>query len=213
MHCSTLHFTLALVFCVVAIAPLSAGVLYDNGPITIYDDAWPINYSIRMTDSFDLTAASHISGFEFVPWVGGTPYYVMELLTVDWAITSTPFGAPLASGTAAPISTLLSGSVYAHYWIFDSTVSGLSLSLPAGRYWLELSNATANHNTSVYWDQNAGPSMACTNWLVGCGGDSNAFRIEGTPVPEAGTAGIALSEILAAIGVLRLRRRSRLRSG
>jgi hypothetical protein len=70
--------------------------LYSNGPINGTIDAWTINFGYVVSDTFDLSAASTITGFDLGVW----EFPGDKALTVGWSITSSEFGgASYGSGT------------------------------------------------------------------------------------------------------------------
>ena len=158
--------------CIIAAVPASAGtVLYDN--ITATSPGFSgsynaggadINWYDSVTNSFILSHDSVLSSAQLGLWVSGiasmgTPGTVTS---VDWAITTDHFGgSTLASGTATSMpSTLIAlapaynptGSIYLESLAFPD------LSLDAGTYWLQLSNAIASFDSTtggsafVAWD-------------------------------------------------------------
>jgi hypothetical protein len=48
--------------------PASADILYSNGPILGQGDAWSISFGSEVTDSFTVTGAASVTGFDFVVW-------------------------------------------------------------------------------------------------------------------------------------------------
>src|ERR1035437_2872706 len=66
--------------------PASAGVLYDNGPISGTLSAWGINSGFAVAASFALTGTSSITGATVGLWLTArdTP------VSVDWGISASP---------------------------------------------------------------------------------------------------------------------------
>jgi hypothetical protein len=64
-----------------------------------------------------------------------------------------------------------------------------NVQLPAGSYWLEVSNATDHWGTGVFWGENNGPSTALVSGRIGGmwkhgghdEGGSESFQIVGFP--------------------------------
>jgi len=171
--------SLTLLCLALAVIPASAQILYDNGPANGTVDAWMINFSHAVSDSFTLSAASTVVGFDFTVWA----YPGDTALTVDWSITSDAFvGTTYGSGTASVISTFVSSNQYG-YNIDRLTASGLYVGLGAGTYWLNLQNATTSFGNPVYWDENSGPSSASwsPSWNAVGTIASEAFDVRGTP--------------------------------
>ena len=88
----------ALMF-LLAATPASAGVIYDNGPVSGAFSAWTINEGFAVTDSFNLSGDATVTDVNFDVWAfpGDTP------LSVDWAITTGPFGREILSTPEPPI--------------------------------------------------------------------------------------------------------------
>ena len=193
-----------LVFLCLAILPMSAQVLYDNGPVNGTQDGWTINFGYVVSDTFVLTGAGTVGGFDFYTWTfpGDTT------LTVDWQITSAEFGGTnYGSGTAAVVETFISSNQYG-YNVNKDSVGITPFVLAAGTYWLNLDNATVASGDPVYWDENSGPSMASESALGTV--PSEAFDIVGTTtstnpttVPEPSSILLFGSGILGLAGVLR----------
>ena len=152
-----------------------AGVLYDNGPINAQRDNYGTSYYTQFgqqdADSFTLANNSVLTGVTFGAWVGqgDTPTFI------DWSIVqvtdpgtdAVPFDYPnLYSGTGA-----LSNTLFCSYpdptcgggngWdIYTSAFSLPNISLPAGTYYLILTNGLSANGGGVGWDENDGPSDA-----------------------------------------------------
>jgi hypothetical protein len=165
-------------------------------------------------DSFTLGSASTVTQIQAAIWVeqGGTP------TTVDWSISTTPFGADvtspfgtnLAFGLGAVLSNTLVKSAYFGSDLYESTFSLPNVLLGSGTYYLTLRNATASNSTFVAWDINNGPSTAYEfpSFTTGTengfllGSNSDSFQVYGpdvasTPEPASmtllglGVAGMA----------------------
>ena len=179
-----------LIICLVlAAVPVSAQVLYDNGPINGTVDAWTINFGYIVSDTFTLLNNSTVGGFNFGDWEfpGDT------LTSVDWSITSRENGGTLlASGTASGqnlIDQFISLNQYG-YDIDEIHVSGLNVPLNAATYWLNLQNALVPSGDPVYWDENSG---------VGCGGD-NGKGGSCPSMPSENSVGTIASESFTVVG-------------
>ena len=142
-------------------------VIYENGPVNGTVDAWTINFGYVVANSFTLGSMDTVTGFDFYVWayLGDTP------LTVDWSITSAPFGGTTyGSGTAQLADSFVSHNQY-DYNIREETVTGLNVNLSAGTYFLNLKNASTSLGDLLYWDENSGagcnspgcPSLADQN--------------------------------------------------
>jgi hypothetical protein len=170
--------------------PASAQTLYTNGPTNGTIDAWNITeYSV--TDSFTLSSTSTVSGGIFGTWL--YPGDQGALTSFDWEIGTSAFGSDIGSGTASGAGltdTFLYTNGYGYEIDSVNYSDGAGITLPAGTYWLTLTDASVPSGDPVYWDQNDGPSTAyqtTTGLLPG----SNAFLLYGpngpTGTPEPGT--------------------------
>jgi hypothetical protein len=212
MH-TTWLLVLALALLLSAV-PASAGVLYDNGPGDGTIGAWTINYGYAVSDSFDLSGDSTVTGVDLALWAysGDTP------VSVDWLITTGPFGpaVPGGSGTA----DLINGVSYSNgsYVVFQDNFAIPDLALGAGTYWLQLQNAVVDSSYPLFWEVNDGPSVAWENTLgnvansdaMGPGTNSDTFQILGTSgaaTPEPGSVLLLGSGLLLLAS--RLRRKAR----
>src|SRR5450432_182997 len=147
------HLTVLLpsLICAIAALPASADVLYDNITPTTNSSsgsynvgAANINYGYSVTNSFTLSQSSVLNSAVVGLWISqktGT------LTSVDWAITTNPFGGVTeASGTATNMHSTLAVPVppYAadgNSNIYLETLSLPNLPLDTGTYWLQLGNA------------------------------------------------------------------------
>jgi len=140
-----------------------------------------------------------MASFDFGSWnVQGD-----VISTVFWAVGTTPFATDVASGTS-PVSSVYKGvdGLYKLYPLYTNTVSGLSVPLAAGTYWLSLTSAGVPNQHPAWWDENDGASTAYYNGtsLIG----SEAFDINGgSSVPEPGSMGLLGGGILLMLGALR----------
>jgi hypothetical protein len=184
--------SLVLFFSLFLLATLPAvadSTVYDNGPVNGTVDAWTVNYGYAVTDSFFLSSAYTITGFQFGVWA----YPGDTAVSVDYSISASPFG-----GTPATVA-LSSVFQYSNQYGYDIdllTATGLNLPLSAGTYWLTLQNAVTTQGNPLYWDENSGPSQACESSLGTV--PSESFQIIGSqnsttcgswcmPSPEPGT--------------------------
>ena len=103
-------------------------VLYDNGP----DDgqiAYTINFGYSVTNSFNLAAASTLNSASFSNWLfpGDTAS------SVDWSITTAPFGGTTVGSGTASLSGVFEGNNSFGYDVYEQTFSLGGLNLGAGR--------------------------------------------------------------------------------
>jgi hypothetical protein len=133
----------------------SADVVYSNASLNGNYNAYTITNGIAVSDSFVLGSAANLTSAVVGIWTtpGNTP------LSLDWAIGSSAFGSDLGSGSAV-LSNLFSNQAAGYYDVNLSTFT-ISAALSAGNYWFTLQNAAgAANGGGIYWDSNAGPSMA-----------------------------------------------------
>ena len=178
-----------------------AQALYSNGPINGDTDAYTINFGYSVANSFTLSSGSDLQSVSFGVWnsAGDTA------TSVDWMITTAPFGGTtLFSGTSS-VSDLFQYTNSFGYNISSDSFSLGSLVLGSGTYYLELSNAVSPHGDPIYWDENDGPSLAYDSSLGKIGSES--FTIDGTLVAVPEPAALATLVIgLTAVGLARRRR-------
>jgi hypothetical protein len=186
---------LLVLICAMAAVPASADVLYDQ--ITPSTSSVAGSYNVgcgdifgaySITDRFELSQHSVLDSAQVALFVQNT-WFVGEpaasgrtLTSVDWAITTEPFGGVLASGTAtnAPILAVTDPAYAPIGNIYLETISLGNLHLDAGTYWLQLGNGVNSYldpRTSfspgiVAWDD----SSAGINWITIPGGDATAYQ-------------------------------------
>jgi hypothetical protein len=213
---------LALLCLTLSAVPVSAQVLYDDGPINGTTNAWTINFGLVVTDTFTLLNNSTVGGFNFGLWE-----YPGDVLTsVDWAITSEALGGTVYGSGTASGSSLTDGfiSTNQYGWDIDKiTVTGLNVNLAGGKtYWLELQNAVVPSGDPVFWDENSGAGCTGDDGMGGgCPSEATcntcirrqnlppeAFDMNGTAggtTPEPGSFVLLASGTLGLAGVLRRR--------
>jgi hypothetical protein len=213
--------TLALATCGWA----QATVLVNNMPDRVGGD----NMSIyKVADNFSLAGSFNITGFSF---------WSLQLVpedysgTLHWAIYGDSAGSPGAlrgSGSATPGGVAGSTGVgpLNLYNEFQYTVSGLSLALGSGSYWLAVENeidGSPNYTDMMFGSSATGDAPAgkyfdfgLTQWVTS--EFQHAFQISGEAaappppgVPTPSTLALLAGGLLAA-GVLRRSRRETLAS-
>ncbi|MBZ5602791.1 MAG: PEP-CTERM sorting domain-containing protein [Acidobacteriia bacterium] len=190
-----------LLITALAAVPAFGDVLYTNGAVNGFADAFFVSTSFIVSDSFTLSQDSTVVGVTNIGiWVaeGGTP------TSFDWTISTDQLGGGtvLASGSGFDTSTELiadngTGGNRAHDAVWAVGFSLNNVTFDAGTYWLTLANATGTN--AVRWDATVGPSSAVDEH-VGSGTISivsESFEIDG---PDIGTPEPA-SYLLLAFGL------------
>ncbi|HKD85071.1 MAG TPA: hypothetical protein VKB58_10010 [Terriglobales bacterium] len=139
-----------------ATAMAGTTVVYNNG-LPDGNDAWTIDFGYTVADSFTLSGPANVDHVDV--WVVMFPGDTLN--KVEWTIfTLGPtFNRVWGSGTAA-----------ATYEGGDCSTTGCKqgfsfpgIALPAGTYYLKLSNAQASNGDPVYWCESGGSSLAFEN--------------------------------------------------
>jgi len=152
-------FLLLMLSLTLAAAPAGAvdiQLLYSNGPLDGYTNAWTINYGYSVYDSFTLSTSGTMTSFSFGVWVypGDRP------LTVDYQIWTNPqSGTLLAAGTSNLIDAFQFNNGWPNggYDVYISTAFTAPISLLGGNtYWLRLLDATTVQGNPMFWDENSG---------------------------------------------------------
>jgi hypothetical protein len=136
-----------------AALPASAGVVYNNdfGGVTSGDnfaeDAFTINLSFSVTNSFVLASNTNLTGANFALWANSGD----TLSSVNWYITTAEFGGTtLASGTASPVGTTIETNSFG-YTILNEAFNIPSLALNgATTYWFQLDTAGVPSGNPIY---------------------------------------------------------------
>lgn len=165
----------------------SADVLYDNGP-SAGNDAYIIDGSAIISESFVLSQASTITGVNFAGWTG----HGATISSLQFGIVSTPATFTLSTTVDVTNGSLLGGMFPDFFDVRADSFETGNFSLAADTYYLVIGHAIASTNNTpvggtVGWDKNGGPSTATANCCNGIF-PSNSFQILGVAaVPEAST--------------------------
>jgi hypothetical protein len=192
---------LTLVLSLMSVAGWGTSVLYTNGPISGTIGGSSINEGYEVSDAFELSYPSMLTGVSNVGlWVvgGDTPE------TLSYIISTAPDGGGTVEDAGVDIT--LSTNFFETVGGFDIYSASFSTGTPTlspGTYYLELFNATSNNAGPVYWDINAGPSWAGSN---GAQITSESFGIDGV-APEPTSVVLSGLGLMALAGMARLRRK------
>ncbi|MGO9520479.1 MAG: hypothetical protein ACLPND_25860 [Candidatus Korobacteraceae bacterium] len=133
-------------------------VLYDNGP-----DAevgyYRINFAATTIDSFELSAEATLSDATLTIYDvddRNVPKYV------TWIITTAPAGGTVLGRGLVGLSRL-QDPYLTKFLFFAWKVSFQipKLTLPPGKYYLQLQNVVTQWGTQAFWAVSSGPSSAC----------------------------------------------------
>ena len=123
-----------------------ASVIYDSGA----DDSVNANFinnGFSVTGALVLSSAYTGTAFNFSGWTNSGD----ALQSADWAISSSPFGTALYSGTGAATTVQ---SQFTNRYSFNQSIYQISLgniSLGAGNYYMQLNNAVTANRSDAYW--------------------------------------------------------------
>ncbi len=208
-------------------SPAMAGVVYNNdfGGVNSGDNfnenAWPINYTFSVADSFVLGFNATVTEVEFATWA----FSGDNLQSVNWYITNSVnvdnpgssgagvMGNVIASGTVSPTENSSFTNNYG-YDVLDETFSIPAIALYDGtQYWLQLDTAVVPSGNPIFWDQSDGPSLGYYYASFGISGylpydgaqcngpctGSESFILygEASTIPEPGTVTLLGGGLLA----------------
>ncbi len=163
-------------------ASLAQEVLYDNGPDPGDIYAWLVSDGYTASNSFTVEVPSTVTEIN-ISFYDVNIYNIPESL--DWKILD-KLRHVVAYGTASNLRQLDGRVNHFLLWQWLMQFDVPTLPLPAGTYWLEISNATDRWGTGVMWGENDGPSMAFFSgtsggeWKNGGSrGGSESFQILG----------------------------------
>ncbi len=195
-----------------AAVPAMAQTVYSNGPINGNTDAWTINFGFVVSDTFNVTGTSTITGGSFGMWLfEGDTLTSAELSITSGENSGTTYYNQTVNFTQSGCSTNGFGF---NVCTESTTFNGPTLN--SGTYWLNLQNASVPSGDPIYWDENSGPSSASENTVGSI--PSESFTVLGststttttstststtTSVPEPSSIMLFGSGILGLAGVLR----------
>jgi hypothetical protein len=191
-----------------------AVTVFDNGPPNLASGTQMGEFQVA--EDFTLSSAATLGTIRFWSIQSAASEYSGSVAWSIFSNSGTQPGASLFSGVATVPGVATGGSTgfgYAAY-VFDIPVT---LSLPAGTYWLGLHNGPLTNTTprEMLWATTAtglgSPGLYLDSTWVDSG-NAHAFRLESAAVvPEAGTSAMLLAGLMGLAG-LRLSRRAAIAS-
>ena len=158
-------------------------VVYNNG-LPDGNEAWTINFGFTVADSFTLSSPANVNHVDF--WVALFPGDSLQ--KVDWTIFTLGPTVTRVWGSGTATTTYEGGNCSTSGC--EQGISFPGIALPAGTYYLKLSNAKATSGDPVYWWESGGASSAFENSVGSI--PSEAFDVVDPPAaPQSSTTGSA----------------------
>jgi hypothetical protein len=155
--------TFAVALLVLSATAALAQTVFSDFPVNGQISAFSISGGGSTSDSFTLASPATVGQVVFGAWVnpGDT------LTSLTWAIGTTPYDTSLGTGVAAATSAYDFTNVDG-FDVDTITFSIPSVSLPAGTYYLTLTNAvSASSQPDAYWDINDATGVDAWNNISG----------------------------------------------
>lgn len=179
-----------------------AGLVYDNGPINGSIDAWEIDGSNSVTDSFTVSQSTVLQWATAGLWTSPGS----SAVEIDWSVGTTPYGSDVSSGVSLITNSWTGDYGYGYYPVSESGFA-VAAAVTAGTYYLTLTDAsTLPLGNNVYWDENDGPSSAEASGVGAIGSES--FQLYDSiplPVPDAAPTAVMLAAGVLALAAARRR--------